>query len=436
MITSSCIISKGKGVNKTSLPIFWRWSVIMIKNSREIQQIIEEEGIIIYFQPIISTYQDRVAGVEALVRGIDINGDLISPLDLFAMAREEDKVIQLDRLCQKKAIESFAKQTAQQENLILFLNVDNSVIHLDTNTNAIYDYCHRWDVSPSNVVLEINELQTSDISAMLKFVNKYREKGFMISIDDIGAGYSNLDRLILLKPDIIKIDRKLIQDIHQHYYKQQVVDMIIKLAEKIGALVVAEGVEQLEEILKVLKFGAQLLQGYYIARPMDLENNCLREVEETIGSISEAQKKYLSTHLLSKCRFNLKLRERFDEFNERLKASDGPSSGQILKEILLDFPEVECAYIIDEEGIQVTDTVFNEALSLIHRKSLFSPYKKGADAKLKAYYYVLKTTNQPRYVSEGYLSLATGHQCITISGDSLIGHKKVILCMDIISQGL
>ena len=411
----------------------------------KIEEIIQQENIVIYFQPIISTYHDRVDGVEALVRGLTPSGELIPPMALFQAAQQAGQVIALDRLCQRKAIESFSRRGASQQDMILFLNVDNSVIHLDAHTDAIYDYCIQNDVSPGNVVLEINELHTSDMAAVKKFTKTYKAYGFMISIDDIGAGYSNLDRIVALKPDIIKIDRELIRHVDKHYYKQQIVEMIIRMAEKTGALVVAEGIEELEEALTVLRYGAQLLQGFYISRPMDMRTGSTKEVKATIRRMIDEQKAHLATMLEDKCRFNLELRETFQRFKammterEEEQLKDCLASGNIsacLSDILTSFTEVECAYIIDQKGRQMTDTVFHPKFSHLHKKSLFSPYREGADATLKAYYYVLRTTNQPQYVSEEYLSLATGHRCITISGSITWQEQRVILCLDVIREEL
>lgn len=208
--------------------------------------------------------------------------------------------------------------------------------------------------------------------------------------------------------------------------------MIIKMAEKTGALVVAEGIEEYEEAMTLLQFGAQLLQGFYIAEPMDMAVNTTRWVEEKIDKIALFQKDHLARHLEEKCAFNLKLRDTFERFNQILSASKGMTSSDTLKWILESFPEVECAYVINVDGHQMSDTVFNANLQEVHRKSLFRPLKRGDDATLKAYYYVLMTTNQRLYVSEEYLSLATGHKCITISGYAVMEGERVVLCLDIV----
>lgn len=401
----------------------------------DIKRIIEEERIKIVFQPIVSTYQGRIAGVEALVRGMDIEDQsLISPFELFKAARKKGLVIRLDRLCQRKAIEQFSEIIKYHNELILFLNVDNSVIHLDNNTNAIYEFSKYYGVNSGNIVLEINELHSADIDAVVRFTKKYKEKGFMISIDDIGAGYSNLDRVVLLKPDIIKIDKELIRDVHKHYYKQQVVDMVIRLGERTGALIVAEGVENLDEILTVHQFGAHLLQGYYISKPVEMDEQVLKEINDAILRLVDNQKACLSSSLVDTCRYNMDLRLLFEQIRVRIEEECSDDDECCLSHLLAEFSEIECAYIINNNGKQITDTIFNDRSTEVHKKSLFTPCRRGDDATLKAYYYKLKTTHQDLYVSEEYLSLATGNRCITVSGYYYLKGIKQILCLDIIKE--
>lgn len=401
----------------------------------DIKKIIDEKQLKILFQPIVSTYQGKVAGVEALVRGIDEkDGSEISPFTLFAAARDEGLVIQLDRLCQKMAIERFSMIFREDNAMILFLNVDNSVIHLDKNTGAIYDYSLEFKVSPKKIVLEINELHSANLEAVVRFTKMYREKGFMISIDDIGSGYSNLDRIVLLQPDIIKIDRELIRDVEQHYYKQQVVEMVIQLAERTGALIVAEGVERMEEIMTVLQYGAHLLQGFYIAKPEDLDCERISEINSAVIKVANEQKAFLAAYMTDQCRINKHIRSDYEAIRRRVEYECSGVDEVYLSRILSEYDLVECAYVIGEDGKQKTDTIFCNSQGEVHHKTLFSPYRRGDDATLKAYYYVLKTTHQHLYVSEEYLSLATGNRCITVSGYCTLGSEHVILCLDIIKE--
>lgn len=403
-----------------------------------IEKIIEEENIVIYFQPIVSSYQERVTGLEALVRGIDDTGNIISPIALFEAANEAGIVISLDRLCQRKAIEAFREIIVSYPDMMLFLNIDISVVHLHTDEEAIYEYAVDNNIPSKQIILEINELQTDDpqgMSVILDFANKYREKGFAIAVDDIGAGFSNLDRVALLKPDIIKIDRGLIEEIDKHYYKQQTVDMLIKLGEKIGALIVAEGAETFEEIGMVMKFGAHFIQGFYISKPQKYYTEFIDSLDGKIREVISGHGENLNNHLVEKCNMNSQLRKQFSDIKCAIEAYDDERIEAFMSATLRGFKSIECAYIINKYGMQISDTVFN-GNPIIRNRALFSPYKKGDNAKLKAYYYVLQTTKQDMYISDEYLSLATGSRCVTISGyfQHKMGTatKQCILCLDVL----
>lgn len=398
-----------------------------------IKEIIRKEQVQIYFQPIISTYQDKMAGVEALVRGIDDYGKIISPMILFEEAKREDCVIELDRLCQKKAIETFSENFGGESGIILFINVDYSVIH--QQSDFIKEYVKKCGLLPERIVLELNELESQDdmsLEFVKNFVKYYRERGFMISVDDIGSGFSNLDRVIVIEPDIIKIDREIISGINKDYFKQQIVEMIVRMAEKTGALIVAEGVEDISDILTVLRFGTHFLQGFYISKPKPLNLNGLSEINQIIENISIMQQEDLSEYLVEKCSINLKLRKTFCELQDQLIEFGVARIEVGLEKVLEDYPQIECAYLIDSDGMQITGTIFGPShnVNTENSKTLFIPCESGDNANLKEYYYVLKTTNQDIYISEAYISLATGSKCITISGYFEKDEREHILCID------
>lgn len=397
----------------------------------DINKIINEESIIIYFQPIASIHQNKIAGYEALVRGINpTTKEIINPMILFEKARELGLANKLDFLCQQKALEAFSNIN-DHANLILFLNIDHSFIVNEIENNTLYHMTQFWNINPENIVLEINEQFCIDMHMVKSFALEYKSLGFMISIDDVGAGYSNLDRIAFLKPDIIKIDKALISNIHKHFYKQQVVKMIVMLAENIGSLVVAEGTEKIEEILTVFKYGTHFIQGFYLSRPYppnQLNNmNCSKRV----NNIIRHQKEHLNNELLKKQYYNEFIRDLFLEVKNKLLNVSLASIDDTLKIIIKNYSDIECAYIVDLFGTQKSSTIFGCKIDSISRKKLFSPHNKGDDVTLKNYYYNLKTTGQSIWISDEYLSLATGNKCTTISGYITIKGKSFILCLDI-----
>ncbi len=153
-----------------------------------------------------------------------------------------------------------------------------SNIFINFNPTSIYDptYCLQsmmdafkdTDLHPEQVVFEITEGQrVKDVRHLLNIVDFYRDSGFRIALDDLGAGYSSLNLLSKLKPGFVKLDIELVRDVGTDPYKSQVAAKILELAEGLDVAVVAEGVESGEEWHWLKKHGADYLQGYLFARP-------------------------------------------------------------------------------------------------------------------------------------------------------------------------
>ena len=177
----------------------------------DLNEIIENRSIIIHFQPQVSLKRKAVVGLEALSRGFDPqSGEIIPPTLLFAQARDRASRLALDRACRTNAVEAFASLHRREKSLMLSMNIDASCINEETRgSNHILNLVKRCGVSPGNVIIEIIESRCDDTEALMDFVRFYRKRGFLIALDDVGVGFSNLDRIPMLKPDVIKLDRCL-----------------------------------------------------------------------------------------------------------------------------------------------------------------------------------------------------------------------------------
>ena len=143
-------------------------------------------------------------------------------------------------------------------------------------------------------MIEINETKVQDNAALKRFAETYREFGFMIALDDVGTGFSNMDRILLIKPDIIKIDMSLIRNIHNDYYKQGVFKSLVNMSNKIGALVVAEGVETEEEAIQILRLGGHMIQGYFFSKPQEIFDESNIFSNNKMEMLSKSFNKYMN----------------------------------------------------------------------------------------------------------------------------------------------
>jgi EAL domain-containing protein (putative c-di-GMP-specific phosphodiesterase class I) len=408
---------------------------IMLANHDKIMinEIIEQGNVLSYFQPIVSIKKKCIIGLEALSRGINPgNGKIIPPIALFNLAEERGLVLELDRLCREKAIAGFKSLPIEIDNYLLFLNINTAIIddgvvgsgHLINMVNAL-------GINPNNIVIEILESKAERLDDLKKFVTIYRDYGFLIAIDDIGIGESNLSRIPLIEPDILKIDISIIRDIDKDYYKQEVCKAIINLGRKIGALVIAEGVETVQEAMLALEYGADMLQGYFIEKPQDPRENGLTKSSFNILQTAT----YFRNHLTEK----LQQRRRQFEFyesivDEIIKDISGISLEDLndwLCRYLVVNSLMECLYILDANGVQITDTICNCENVLKQKKHIFSPALKGTDHSMKDYF-IFISAGQNKYVTDQYISLATGNLCLTIAKlfQGRTG-EKFVLCIDI-----
>src|SRR5258708_17347742 len=188
----------------------------------DLQEIFAGEFVVAHYQPIVSIRKKSIIGYEGLTRGIHpVDRGSITPYDLFPQAAETGSTLELDRLCRKKIMEYFRGIAVDRPDCLLSLNFEASVIDQGVvgSGNLIHQVTS-MGLQPQSIALEIIESNVKDVGDLQKFIQTYRDYGFLIALDDVGAGHSNLNRIPLLKPDMLKIDRYLVQGISKDFYKR------------------------------------------------------------------------------------------------------------------------------------------------------------------------------------------------------------------------
>nr|WP_320025346.1 EAL domain-containing protein [uncultured Acetobacterium sp.] len=400
-----------------------------------IREVIEQKNLVAYFQPIMSVTGKKTLGLEGLIRGIKPGTEqLISPKLLFDTAYEEGLATELDRACRDKVLAAFKRYYDADQDLLLFVNLDTSIIDEVGGSNYLNEQVSQSGINPKNIVIEINESKSLDTFALTQFVTTYKEYGFLIALDDVGAGFSNMDRIAELKPDIVKIDRSIIKSMDFIYHKQEVFKSLVNLTNKIGALIIAEGVETKQEAIQVLKLGGQVIQGYYFSKPKKdfiLNDEIIRKTAHVVDEYKEL--------LLSEMDdYNRKCLAYTQTVNCMIKAiamakgSEAEFDRQLL-ECIQASGLVDCAYVLDEAGIQCSETVGAKNIGACE-KLVFHSAKIGVDHSIKNFYYNLVKRKQDTYITEPYVSMATGSLCITYSKVFKHLNKKYILCVDFLEK--
>lgn len=230
-----------------------------------LDNILAHGDITSLFQPIVSLSQRRVLGYEALTRGPS-NTALHSPINLLAAARHAGRLNELEMTCRENACHRYGQQQLQGK---LFLNVSPETLRDATHRPGYtLELLRKYRIPADRVVIELTEqTPTDDFELLDAALRHYRDMGFSIALDDLGAGYSGLRMWSELRPDYVKIDRYFIDGIHRDAVKREFVESIMKIARASRAQVIAEGIELSEELRVLSEMGIDLVQGYLLGRP-------------------------------------------------------------------------------------------------------------------------------------------------------------------------
>lgn len=231
----------------------------------QFHRLLQEESVHMLYMPIVSLRDGEPLGWEALARGPE-NSPFYSPSTLFAYADETETVFRLESICRKRALE---KLRYLQHNQKLFINLDPRAIddpYLLRGT--LHKDLEALGLHPSNIVLEITERHAiTNYRVFRKIIEEYRRKGFLIAVDDAGAGYSSLESIAEIYPDFIKLDMSLIRNVDIDSIKQALLETFVQFAEKVKCKIIAEGIESEGELQTLIELGVNYGQGYYLGKP-------------------------------------------------------------------------------------------------------------------------------------------------------------------------
>ncbi len=224
------------------------------------------------YQPIYDLEKKEIFGYEALSRG-PAGTEIEEPLMLFSIADALDELSKLESICHWKALIGY-KKIENTNNKFLFLNTSSKLLQIeDTRLNEeLIKVIEELSYSKERIVIELTERYAiKDFKSLKKNIEYLKEQGFLLSIDDVGVGYSSLHTLAELKPNFFKYDMILIRDIHKEPIKQRLLKMVLNFGESVNIPVIAEGLETQEEYDTLLKLGVKYAQGFYLSKPFEVE---------------------------------------------------------------------------------------------------------------------------------------------------------------------
>ena len=232
----------------------------------EFDEVLANERIACVYQPIVKLDDFSVLGYELLARG-PLDSELHRPDALFEVARDEDRVPELDRLCRLTAARG---STTLPPHYLRFINTEPLNLFFHSHSDLFVQ--EFIDATPEGLrgqtVMEITENSViDDFERMRDVVRRLREQGFRIAIDDAGAGYAGLQWMVEIEPDFIKLDMSLIRNLGSSVVKQKLVGTLRDFCRQAGITLMAEGIETHEQLETLTTLGIGYGQGFLFAHP-------------------------------------------------------------------------------------------------------------------------------------------------------------------------
>ena len=235
----------------------------------ELRAGIEGGELEVFYQPKVAVSDKRVIGVESLVRWRHKERGLIPPVAFIPVAEEHGLIDALTDAVLAKATQQGGKWLAAGRDIKVAVNISvDSLNRLDL-PEYVVNMASANGLDPSHIVLEVTETKLmQDIKSPLEILTRLRLKGVALSIDDFGTGHSSMEQLKRIPFTELKIDRAFVYGATKDASARAILESSVALAKSLGMSTVAEGVEDQEDWDLIEKVGVDVVQGFFIAKPM------------------------------------------------------------------------------------------------------------------------------------------------------------------------
>ncbi len=252
--------------------------------TNDIDLALKDNQFKVYLQPKYNILEGKLAGAEALVRWIHPEKGFMNPGQFISILEKNGFITDLDIYVWNKTCEYIARWIKTGKKYVpVSVNVSRKDVYKQNLPEILMDIVTAHGLLPKHLHLEITEsAYTENQEQLLSVVEKLKEQGFIIEMDDFGSGYSSLNMLSEFPIDILKLDMKFIQNSGSNIKNRSIMSSVIDLAKKIDLSVVAEGVEEQSQVTMLKGMGCDMVQGYYFAKPLTEEEFRNRLMSEPV----------------------------------------------------------------------------------------------------------------------------------------------------------
>ena len=250
------------------------------KISAELEGAIENREIVPYLQPIVDN-KGTIIGAEALVRWIHPKEGFLPPFTFIPTFEKNGMIADVDKFIWRRACEILASWTNEKSKLFISVNISPKDFYFMDVFAEIKNLVEEFKIEPSRLRVEITEtVMMTEAENRMAIMNKFRNAGFIVEMDDFGSGYSSLNQLKDMPLDVLKIDMKFLSKSEDNHKAETILRNVLRLSSDLGLFSLTEGVETEDQYKMLNEMGCNLFQGYYFAKPMsvaDFEALCTKK---------------------------------------------------------------------------------------------------------------------------------------------------------------
>lgn len=268
------VMFKGKATGKNTIQYFDIPILNDFLRNVEIENKLKEavfaNNFLLHFQPQYYTFSKKLRGVEALIRWKDDDGYMISPATFIPIAEKNGTIIPIGNWVVEQSIKTFAEWRKQFGiRFVLSINISALQCEKEDFVDFIIGVVKQYDINPDEIELEITEsILIDDFEGVSQKLQKLRNYGIRISLDDFGTGFSSLAYLKKLPINTLKIDKSFIDTVLSDSATRIITESIVSMVKQLGFESIAEGVENEQQYKYLHAIGCNVIQGYYFGKPL------------------------------------------------------------------------------------------------------------------------------------------------------------------------
>lgn len=248
-------------------------------------EAIDKKEFVMYLQPQVDTNKNKIVSFEALIRWNNPRYHHISPQDFIRLAEENNLIVNIGQIVMEETAKIAKK--LEKYNVTIAMNISPVQMIQKGFVNSVKDVLEKYEINPHSIALEITEtFMVNSMQLMSEKLRLLQKLGIDIHLDDFGMGYSSLVYLKDLPIDMIKIDKKFIDQITSDKYSKAIVNMIVSLSKAIGVDIIAEGVETEAQKAVLTKSGVSIIQGWLFSKAVPFDEAVL-----LLENFNESKKK-------------------------------------------------------------------------------------------------------------------------------------------------